>query len=230
MNKTANENEIIKISEVYKSYIAGKVETSVLRGINLAIERGTFVVVFGASGSGKTTLLNLLGALDAPDRGSILVDGVALEKLDNSGRSAYRRDKLGFIFQFYNLLPTLTAAENVEAALEILPLSRKAISARSQKYLSLVGLSGKERQYPSELSGGEQQRVAVARALAREPSLILADEPTGNLDAATGAQVTDLMLKLQKELNLSIIVVTHNDKLAASADRIIRIEGGQIVE
>ena len=196
----------------------------VLRDVNLEVSWGEFVVILGVSGSGKTTLLNLMGALDTPSSGRILVDGVEVSAAAERSRTEFRRRKVGFIFQFYNLLPTLSARENVEAALEILPLTRAEIADRSRQYLEGVGLEGKLDKFPSQLSGGEQQRVGIARALAKEPALVLADEPTGNLDEDTGLRIVDLIRKLQRERQTTVVMVTHNPRFTHFADRIVRIE------
>ena len=215
---------LVQMEAVSKQYLAGDLTVDVLRDINLEIPRGEFVVVLGVSGSGKTTLLNLMGALDRPTSGRIRVDGVEVPAVGERARTEFRRDKVGFIFQFYNLLPTLSAGENVEAALEILPLSQAEIAARSRHYLEAVGLKDKIDKFPSQLSGGEQQRVGIARALAKEPALVLADEPTGNLDEDTGLRIVDLLRKLQREKRTTVVLVTHNPRLTPFADRIMLIE------
>jgi putative ABC transport system ATP-binding protein len=209
---------------VSKHYLASDLTVDVLRDVNLEIPRGEFVVVLGVSGSGKTTLLNLMGALDTPSSGKIWIDGIDVSAASERARTEFRRKNVGFIFQFYNLLPTLSARENVEAALEILPLSRAEIAARSSEYLAGVGLEGKLDKFPSQLSGGEQQRVGIARALAKEPALVLADEPTGNLDEETGLRIVDLIRSLQRERRSTVVLVTHNPRLVAFADRIVSIE------
>jgi putative ABC transport system ATP-binding protein len=224
------DNTLVKLDHVSKSYQSGEVLTEVLRDVNLVIDKNEFLVVLGVSGCGKTTLLNLIGALDAPSSGSIVVDGQPISAMDQRMCTEFRRRKVGFIFQFYNLLPTLSAVENVEAALEILPLSPSEIRARADGYLKAVGLAEKADKFPSQLSGGEQQRVAIARALAKEPILILADEPTGNLDEETGLSVMRLMSDLHRANKTSLIVATHNPRMTAFADRVVRIKHGRIVE
>jgi putative ABC transport system ATP-binding protein len=186
------------------------------------------VVVFGVSGTGKTTLLNLLGALDRPDAGSIVVDGEEISALSEAGRTEFRRGKLGFVFQFYNLLPTLTARENVESAVEFLELSRKEIGTRAQEYLDRVGLGDKARKYPDQLSGGEQQRVAIARALAKQPRVLLADEPTGNLDEVTAGQITGLFREMNRSTGTTMVVVTHNPQFKQIAHKVFSITGHNI--
>src|SRR5439155_7682927 len=186
--------------------------------------------MFGVSGCGKTTLLNLLGALDVPSAGTILVDGEAISSMSEGARTRFRATKVGFVFQFYNLLPTLTALENVEAALEILPLKSAEIRRRGVHYLSAVGMEDKVAKFPAQLSGGEQQRVAIARALAKEPTLILADEPTGNLDEGTGLEVMRVMSDLRRRTGATLVLVRHNPGLTTSAHGVLRIGPGQFQE
>ena len=220
---------LVEIAAVEKSFRVGEVTTAVLRGVDLSVKRGESVAVLGASGCGKTTLLHLVGALDRPDRGTIRIDGVEITALGRREQARLRRERLGFVFQFYNLLPTLTARENVEVALELLPLSRRELRARAAAALEQVGLPDQQDRFPAQLSGGEQQRVAVARALARRPTLLLADEPTGNLDAETGAQVFATMQALTREAGVTLIVASHNLDLARHCDRVVRIVGGRVV-
>lgn len=223
-------DDLVKLSGVSKRYRSGELWVEVLRDIDLSLRRSEFVVVLGVSGSGKTTLLNLVGALDKPTSGEIVVEGRVISSASEKERTAFRRDKVGFVFQFYNLLPTLVALENVEAALEILPLSRREIGARARHYLAAVGLGDKLEKLPAQLSGGEQQRVAIARALSKEPSLLLADEPTGNLDEQTGLSIVELMRQLHELHRTTVILVTHNPRLAEFADRVLRIEHARCVE
>jgi len=227
---SASPHALVELDHVAKSYRAGEVVVDVLRDVNLSIRRDEFVVVYGVSGCGKTTLLNVIGALDVPSTGRIAVDGETISSISERARTRFRAAKVGFVFQFYNLLPTLTAVENVEAALEILPLTSAEIQSRARRYLSAVGMDGKMTKFPSQLSGGEQQRVAIARALAKEPPLILADEPTGNLDEDTGLEVIRVMSELCRTVGTTVIVVTHNPRLTAFADRVLRIEHGQVRE
>jgi len=221
---------LVELSRVTKSYRAGEITTDVLRGVDLVLRRDEFVVVHGVSGCGKTTLLNLIGALDVPSSGDVVVDGARVSSMTERARARFRAVNVGFIFQFYNLLPTLTAAENVEAALEVLPMTRAEIQRRSHHYLSAIGLADKMAKFPSQLSGGEQQRVGIARALAKEPSLILADEPTGNLDEDSGLDVMRLMTELRRRARATVVVVTHNPDLSRFADRVLRIDRGQIAQ
>jgi putative ABC transport system ATP-binding protein len=201
-----------------------------LDALDLTIERGEFVAVFGPSGSGKTTLLQLLGALDRPSGGSIQFEGQALERLGDSALAELRLRALGFIFQQFNLIPTLTAVENVEAALAPLALSRGERREASEKHLEAVGLGPRARHLPAQLSGGEQQRVAIARALARSPRVVLADEPTGNLDSRNGGMVMDLLASLHRELEITLVLVTHDEWIAERADRVLRLADGRLID
>ena len=221
---------LVRLSSVSKWYDQGSIRTVVLAEASVEVDAGQFVVVLGPSGCGKTTLLNLIGAMDTPSSGSVLVAGADLGRSSRAACTAFRRDKLGFIFQFYNLFPSLTAAENVEAGLEVLGLSRSEMRRRTREYLDAVGLADRAGAFPAQLSGGQQQRVAIARALAKEPPLVLADEPTGNLDRETGEQITRLMRDLNRQTGAAFIVVTHNAEIAREADRVVHIRGGKIVE
>lgn len=220
---------IVRLRDVYKSFKTGDVVTKVLKGVDMDMKKGEFVVIFGPSGCGKTTLLNLIGALDTPTSGSVVVDGRELDRMRRAQLTDFRRQEVGFIFQAYNLLPTLTALENVEAALELLSFtSRKEMTARALEYLQRVGLGDKADKFPVQLSGGEQQRVAIARALAKQPQLVLADEPTGNLDEALGRRIVVLMRELNNETGATFAIVSHNPGLAEKADRVIQLSGGKI--
>jgi len=220
---------LIEVRDVWKSYQIGELITEVLKGITMEVAKGQFAVIFGPSGSGKTTLLNLIGALDTPTRGTISVAGQEISGFDRKGLTEFRRAKIGFVFQFYNLLPTLTSRENIEAALEIVMSNRKQVRQKAREYLNLVGIEQMGDKFPSQLSGGEQQRVAIARALAKEPEILLADEPTGNLDSTTGEMVVKLMKKLQTELGLTFVVVTHNMAFVDYADLLVRIQDGKLI-
>ena len=214
---------VIELRDVYKSYLSGEVEAVVLKKVTLKILEGEFVTIFGPSGSGKTTLLNLIGGLDKPSKGSILLIGENIALKNNRSLTQFRYDNIGFIFQFYNLLPTLSAAENIEMALELKIRDPKQMRLLARQVLEMVGLKGKEDRFPSQLSGGEQQRVAIARALVKKPKIVLADEPTGNLDEKTAGHIIDLMLNLHRETATTFIVVTHNQKIADYADQVIQI-------
>ena len=218
---------VIRVVDLWKKYGEDGQNGSALRGTNLEVLAGEVVALFGKSGSGKTTLLNLIAGLDRPTKGLIELEGHDLENLGEKGRTDLRRRRLGFIFQFFNLLPTLTALENVYLSVELLGKSdRKA----AEDSLAAVGLEGKGSRYPHELSGGEQQRVAIARAIVKEPSLILADEPTGNLDTATGNQILELLQRRCREHNMSLVMVTHTPLTCKFADRILRMVDGVITE
>jgi putative ABC transport system ATP-binding protein len=201
-----------------------------LDALNLTIKRGEFVAVFGPSGSGKTTLLQLLGALDRPSGGSVRFEGQALERLGDSALSELRLRTLGFVFQQFNLIPTLNAAENVEAALAPLAMSRVERHETAGKHLEAVGLRPRAHHLPTQLSGGEQQRVAIARALAGSPRVVLADEPTGNLDTRSGTMVMELLARLHSELQITLVLVTHDEWIAERADRVLRLADGRLVK
>ncbi len=219
---------MIQVNDVTKVYRRGKTELQALSVDSLVVPKGQFLSVMGASGSGKSTLLNLLGALDVPTMGSISIDGQVISKFPDAQLSRFRRERLGFIFQFFNLLPTLTAVENVILPALLNRRSRSEMTPKAMKLLEQVGLLGREEHYPDELSGGEMQRVAVARALLLEPSLLLADEPTGNLDSRTGSEVLKLIRNATRERNLTVVMVTHDAKAAAVGDRIVRLADGSI--
>jgi putative ABC transport system ATP-binding protein len=218
---------IIRVLDLWKQYGDEGQNGFALRGANLEIKPGEVVALFGKSGSGKTTLLNLIAGLDRPTKGRIEVEGHDLESIGETGRTDLRRRRLGFVFQFFNLLPTLTAYENVYLSLELLG---KPDQTAAKNALAAVGLEGKGSRYPHELSGGEQQRVAIARAIVKEPVLILADEPTGNLDTATGDQVLELLQRRCQEHKMSLLMVTHTPLTCKFADRILRMVDGVITE
>ena len=213
-----------------RSYGENSTLVLALDALNLTIKRGEFVAVFGPSGSGKTTLLQLLGALDRPSGGSVRFEGQPLERLADSALSALRLRAMGFIFQQFNLIPTLNAAENVEAALAPFGMSRPERRERAQEQLAAVGLAPRAHHLPTQLSGGEQQRVAIARALARSPRVVLADEPTGNLDTRSGEMVMDLLARLHRELRITLVLVTHDEWIAERADRVLRLADGRLVK
>lgn len=221
---------LVEISQLNKSYTTGGETTHVLKETDLLMKKGEMIMVMGPSGSGKTTLLNLLGGIDGADSGVLLVDGEKLNDMQKKELNRFRREKVGFIFQFYNLIPTLTAIENVELGLENHVRSRKEMKERAKKYLDMVGLSDKARNYPQELSGGQQQRVAIARALAKEPSLILADEPTGNLDEEREEAIMNIMKELQHKLGITFLIVSHNTRLKKYMDRTLILRHGKLHE
>ncbi|GAG62501.1 unnamed protein product [marine sediment metagenome] len=220
---------IIKTENLTKTY--GEKETKViaLNNVNLIVKEGEFLAITGPSGSGKTTLLNLIGTLDEPTSGNVLFDEVDINKLKGNKLSDFRRKKIGFVFQLFNLIPVLTALENVK--IPIIPYIKTCkfnLNERAKDLLNAVGLEGRENHLPGQLSGGEQQRVAIARALINEPNLILADEPTGNVDIKAGDEIIYLLRRLNKEREVSIILVTHNKILAGRADRIVHIQDGRL--
>jgi len=208
-----------------KVYGQGDLAVRALAGVDLEVPRGEFVVLLGPSGSGKTTLLNVVGGIDAATAGSLVVNGIDLARLDDSGRTAFRRDQVGFVFQFFNLIPTLTALENVRLVAEI--AGRDGGDSRAA--LEAVGLGGRIDNFPAGLSGGEQQRVAVARAVAKAPPLLLGDEPTGALDLETGRAVLHLLRSLNRERGITMFLVTHSAVIAEMADRVLRLRDGRIV-
>ncbi len=214
-----------------KSYLSGGRPLTVLKDVSLNVEPGGFLAVVGPSGCGKTTLLGLLAGLDVPSSGSVALDGQDLAKLDEDARAQLRAEKVGFVFQSFQLIPTLTAQENVQVPIELgdsRPAARSP-SDQARELLSRVGLAGREHHYPSQLSGGEQQRVAIARAFANNPKILFADEPTGNLDAATGARVIDLLMQLNRELKTTLVLVTHDPALAQRASTVLHLADGRAV-
>jgi len=220
---------VIHVEDLVKTYRLGKVSIPALRGISFDVKRGEFLVVMGPSGSGKTTLLNLLGAIDKPTSGRIFIDGKDVTALGEGELTKLRRHKIGFIFQFYNLIPALTALENVELPMLTAGVSRKDASKRAFQLLETVGLTERVGHVPDELSGGEQQRVAIARALANKPSVILADEPTGDLDTKTGMEIVEVLYGTSKKENATVVVVTHDPLITEEADGILQMRDGQII-
>jgi len=212
-----------------QTYLSGGRPLAVLKDITLAIEPRGFVAIIGPSGSGKTTLLGLLAGLDRPTTGSVTLDGQNLNTLDEDGRARFRGERVGFVFQTFQLIPTLTALENVLVPLELRGAAGDGTEGRALDLLARVGLRERAHHYPAQLSGGEQQRVAIARAFANEPRILFADEPTGNLDADTGHQIIELLERLNSETGTTLVLVTHDPELAGRARRIIRLSGGRIV-
>jgi putative ABC transport system ATP-binding protein len=213
---------MIQLQAVEKHYG----EAHVLRGITLEVKKGEFLAVTGSSGSGKSTLLNLIGGMDRPDAGKVVVDGADISSYSDEQLTLHRRKKIGFVFQFFNLLPNITVFDNVR-----IPLLLNGISSpeKAYGYLERVGLGGRDKNYPWQLSGGEQQRVALARALVHDPEIILADEPTGSLDSRTGARILELLDQIAKEASKTIVLVTHEEYVARHADRTVRIRDGVIL-
>lgn len=229
MPAPAERDDVVILEGASKIYRMGEVDIPALRDVDLRIPRGEFVAVVGPSGSGKTTMLNMLGGLDTPTHGRIVVDGVDLTGFSERQLTLFRREKIGFVFQFFNLIPTLTAEENVQFAIELASRDGQPPDTDAAHLLAKVGLGERLHHFPSQLSGGEQQRVAVARALAKDPVLVLGDEPTGNLDFRTGKLVLGAMKEMNRE-GKTVILVTHNTPLARVADRILHIRDGQIME
>ncbi len=222
--------ELIKTKDLSKVYISGETETKALRGVSLLIKNGEFSAITGPSGSGKTTLFNLIGALDSPTSGTIFFDGKDLSNLNKRERTLFRREKIGFVFQTFNLIPVLTAFENVAFPLNLLGISEKEIKKKVYNLLEKVGLKGMEERKPAALSGGQQQRVAVARALIKDPVLVLADEPTANLDSGTGGEIMKLMKKLNKEEEITFLFATHDPMVMEYSRRRIKLRDGKIQE
>jgi putative ABC transport system ATP-binding protein len=221
---------MINVSNVSKVYSLESGDFYALKNNNMKIQKGEFVAIMGPSGSGKSTLLQLLGGLDLPTSGEIQVDGIHLNNLNEKERTLFRRTKVGFVFQNYQLLPMMTVGENIALSLSANNASKSTINATVQKLLTDVNLQGKESAFPSQLSGGQQQRVAIARALAMKPSLILADEPTGNLDQKNGEDILQLLSELNKEEQITVVMVTHDQQAAQVADRKIVVRDGLIME
>jgi len=221
---------IIQAKGVRKTYDTGKIRVDALRGVDLSIRRGEMVAVMGPSGCGKTTLLNVLSGLDDITEGEILIDGAQIHSMPDKKRTRYRAEKMGFVFQAFNLLPVLSAAENVELPLLVAGVNPGRARKHASEALALVGLSGQEQKRPAEMSGGQQQRVTIARALVNEPAIVWADEPTGNLDSETSVEVTDLLCRLNKEKSQTFVIVTHDIAVGRRTDRILRMSDGQIVE
>jgi putative ABC transport system ATP-binding protein len=220
---------IVEAANLKKTYLLGKVPVEALRGVNLKVESGDFLAILGPSGSGKSTLLNLIGALDKPTEGQLLIEGVDISKLNDNQLADLRR-RIGFVFQFFNLIPRFTAVENVELSMSIVGLSRGERRKRAEDVLETVGLKERMKHKPAELSGGEQQRVAIARALANEPRFLLMDEPTGNIDSRTATEIVDLIRRLNEDKGVTIIMVTHDQRLAAQTKRTVQMLDGMIVQ
>lgn len=212
----------IQVTDIKKYYGSGSARTVANDGVNFSIEEGEFVVILGPSGAGKSTILNILGGMDYPDSGQVIINGMDIAKLNKKSLTHYRRYQVGFIFQNYNLIPNLTAQENVELSIQLSQTSQDALY-----FLEKVGLKEKKDHFPAQLSGGEQQRVSVARAVAKSPNLLLCDEPTGALDIDTGKQVLELLHEMCRQVKKTVIVITHNQEIAKMADRVIRINNGK---
>ncbi len=221
---------IIELHSLTKTFQEGSNERTVFADLNNTFQRGEFVVMLGSSGSGKSTLLNLISGIEEPSSGHVTIDGINVTALSDRDRTLFRRDNTGFIFQFFNLIPTLTVLENVTLPLELAGAKRRDVEPIGRKLLAAVGLDDRSDSYTDKLSGGEQQRVAIARALAHDPALLLADEPTGNLDEQTGDLVLDLLLSLTREQGKTLLMATHSPEIIPHADRVFRMVGGNLLE
>jgi putative ABC transport system ATP-binding protein len=226
---TTSSTPAVQLISLVKSYGQGASLVPVLKDLSMTVQRGEFVAIMGPSGSGKTSLLNVMGGLDMPDAGEVLIDGQALHRMTTAERADWRASRVGFIFQFYNLIPVLSALDNVALPLSLSKLGATERRERATAALELVGLSHRLRHRPQQLSGGEQQRVAIARAIVAGPSLLLCDEPTGDLDRDSGEQILALLRLLQERRGCSIVMVTHDSHAAGRADRIVRVDKGRLV-
>lgn len=224
----SHKDTIVQIRKLSKSYDASCVDCAVLNQIDLDVPGGEFVILLGVSGSGKSTLLNLISGIDNPDSGQITINGIDITALSELQRTLFRREHIGVVFQFFNLIPTLTVLENVILPLELRGANRRGAEKRGKTLLERVGLADRSRDFPDRLSGGEQQRVAIARALVHEPVLVLADEPTGNLDEETGKTVLALLLELTRQAHKTLIMATHNPDIVPMADHVYRIQDGKL--
>lgn len=220
---------IVQLQNLTKTYTEGKTSRTILHNINTAFNTGEFVLLLGQSGSGKSTLLNLISGIDSPDSGEILVNGTAINRLNDRQRTLFRREHIGFIFQFFNLIPTLTVFENITLPMQLNGGVSKAKEEEVRRLLERVNLTHRQEAYPDRLSGGEQQRVAILRAIAHNPTLLLADEPTGNLDEDTGRTIMQLLLELTRQANKTLIMATHNPEIIPLADRVYRIKHGELI-
>jgi putative ABC transport system ATP-binding protein len=228
MTRSPEKQAFIEVQNLSKSYRRDSLEIPVLRNISLNVVEGEFIAFMGPSGSGKTTLLNLIAGIDRPSEGRILIAGVDVTELTETELAAWRSRNVGFIFQFYNLIPVLTAVENVELPLILTPLSKKQRRAHAEMALEVVGLVERMHHYPRQLSGGQEQRVAIARAIATDPTILVADEPTGDLDKVSAEEVLDLMDQLNRELNKTILMVTHDPRAAERARSVRHLEKGEL--
>ena len=219
----------LRIHDLTKTYYEGDVRRVVLQNAHAEFQHGEITAILGKSGSGKSTLLNLISGIDAPDQGQVWIDGQDLTSMSEHDRTLFRRARIGFVFQFFNLIPTLTVGENVSLPLELNHIPRVSAQGKARQWLDTVGLLDRWDTFPEKLSGGEQQRVALARALVHEPLLILADEPTGNLDEETGTQMISLLTHLTREQQSTLLIVTHSPEAASHADRILRLSHGQLI-
>lgn len=224
----------IKLKNISKNYLEGGQQHIILDDINVMIDKGEVIALVGPSGSGKTTLLNLISGIDEPDSGEVLIDDnndlLSINAMNDEQKTLFRRHSIGFIFQFFNLIPTLTVLENIQFPLELCNKLDKSSASMISRLLQRLSIENKQHQYPEYLSGGEQQRVAIARAIIHQPKILLADEPTGNLDDETGQLVMDVLLELTREYQMTMLIVTHNQDVARRADRILSLKNGHLVE
>jgi len=223
-------NQILRFENLSKSFQEGDKSRHVLKNVSAAFNTGQFTALLGPSGSGKSTLLNLASGIEAPDGGDVYVNDIAITQLNDQQRTLFRRDHIGFVFQFFNLIPTLTVLENITLPQELAGKRIRDVVPRAMELLDMVGLADRRDTFPDKLSGGEQQRVAIARALAHDPILLLADEPTGNLDVKTGEIVMDLLLDLTRKTGKTLVMATHSPEVVPLADRVLRVQGSQLVE
>ncbi|MBS7657215.1 ABC transporter ATP-binding protein [Candidatus Bathyarchaeota archaeon] len=221
---------MVRLQNVYKVYKTGEAEIVALKDVSFNVDRGEYVTILGPSGSGKSTMLNIIGGLDRPTKGAVYVDGEDLQRLRDSKLARFRAEKVGFVFQFFNLIPTFTAFENIMVPAEILGLKREESKERAKMLIRKVRLEERKNHFPHQLSGGEQQRVAIARALINNPVLLLCDEPTGNLDSKSGAEIVSLLREINEEQGATLVVVTHDQRIAQEADRVVELVDGQIFE
>lgn len=231
MNENGKQRDVLAvIRKLDKTYNPACEDCAVLKGVDLDIHAGEFLVVLGASGSGKSTLLNVISGIDGVDQGSVRIADTDITRLTEHTRTLFRRDNIGIVFQFFNLIPTLTVIENITLPLELRGQARRDAETRAQTLLERVGLADRAHDFPDKLSGGQQQRVAIARALIHEPRLVLADEPTGNLDEDTGHSVLSLLLELTREAGKTLVMATHDPAIVPLADRVFRIHDGKLIE
>lgn len=226
----ATSKPVIQVKDLYKYYSIGENRVKALNGVDFTINKGEFCSIVGTSGSGKSTLLNMLAGLEKPTKGQIIISGHHIERMSENKLVKFRREHVGFIFQSFNLLPTMNAVENVALPLSFRGIPKKVRLAKASKMLTMVGLKKQQFHKPTQMSGGQQQRVGVARALVVQPDIIFADEPTGNLDSNTSAEVMELMKKIVREQNLTLVMVTHDNHLASFADRIFHIKDGKLLK
>ncbi|MBI5332823.1 MAG: ABC transporter ATP-binding protein [Candidatus Aenigmarchaeota archaeon] len=221
---------VIELRNLRKTYQMDSVRVDALRGLDMSVKKGEFLAIIGVSGSGKSTLLHIIGLLDKPSSGKVIMDSRDISRLSDDELAEFRGKKIGFVFQFFNLYPTLTAKQNVELPLMIQEYNEEERGRKAMELLDLVGLSDRQNHMPSQLSGGQRQRVAIARSLATDPEIILADEPTGNLDTKSGQEILNTLMKINKEAGKTVIVITHDTDMAKYADRVVELKDGRIIQ